>query len=170
MRGFIHGRVLILTGGLLMGMACTQPVVKHEASDSSILPAGPSDDRHVLAGDWEYEDGFVVTLSLDELGNGSYPWKDGRFETIVLAGRTWHGMWSQRENDREGRFTVEFSPDFSEGEGSWWYTRIGEDRSPSEKGGTFHLTKQISQARTGESQSPLTPGRALDGINHFVDR
>ncbi len=72
-------------------------------------------DCHVLGGEWEYVDGAVVRLTLDEQGNGSYEWKDGRFETQTLIGHTCHGMWFQKENDRDGGFTVEFSPDFSEG-------------------------------------------------------
>ena len=48
-------------------------------------------------------------------------------------------MWFQKENDRHGGFTVEFSPDFSEGEGRWWYSRIGSDTAPTKKGGSFHL-------------------------------
>jgi hypothetical protein len=48
-------------------------------------------------------------------------------------------MWFQEENDRDGGFAVQFSPDFSEGEGQWWYSRIGTDHAPTQKGGTFHL-------------------------------
>jgi len=117
-------------------------MVKDSAREQASIPSGPSDDRRILAGEWEYEDGAVVMLTLDERGRGTYAWKDGRFDTTELTGRIWQGLWSQRENDREGGFSVEFSPDFSEGEGRWWYTRIGEDRSPSQKGGTFHLTRK----------------------------
>jgi hypothetical protein len=57
----------------------------------------------------------VVPLILDEQGNGHYEWKEGHFETHRLIDHTWSGMWVQEENDRKGGFTVEFSPDFSEG-------------------------------------------------------
>ncbi len=82
-------------------------------------------DRHDLAGEWAYVsvDGASVPLVLDEQGNGHYDWKDGRFETHTLIDHTWHGMWLQKENDRDGGFMVEFSPDFSVGEGRWWYSR-----------------------------------------------
>ena len=98
-------------------------------------------DRHVLAGKWDYIDssGAVVPLILDEHGNGHYQWKDGHFGTHRLVGHTWSGTWVQKENDREGGFTVKFAPDFSEGEGQWWYSRIGNDKAPTLKGGTFHL-------------------------------
>ena len=99
-------------------------------------------DRHVLAGEWEYEDGTVVGLTLDEQGNGHYDWKVGLFGTHSLIGHTWHGMWYQKANDRDGGFTVELSPDFSEGEGRWWYSRIGADQAPTQKGGTFHLGRK----------------------------
>ncbi len=102
------------------------------------------DDRRLLAGVWEYEDGAVVTLTLDEQGHGAYAWKEGRFETTALSGRTWQGRWLQKENDREGGFLVELSTDYSEGDGRWWYTRIGSDRAPADKGGTFHLSRKAT--------------------------
>lgn len=101
----------------------------------------------MLAGQWEYEDGAVVILTLNEEGHGAYAWKEGRFETAALTGRTWRGLWFQKENDREGGFEVELSPDYSEGDGRWWYTRIGSNGAPTEKGGTFHLTKKTPQAK-----------------------
>jgi hypothetical protein len=105
-------------------------------------------DRHVLVGEWEYidgaVDGAVGRLILDQQGNGHYNWKDGRFETHTLIGHTWRGIWLQKGNDRDGGFTVEFSPDFSKGEGCWWYSRIGEDHAPTQKGGTFRLSKKTS--------------------------
>src|SRR5262249_40872109 len=110
------------------------------------LTATQTPDRSVLAGEWEYEDadiyGVAIPLTLDRKGKGHYQWKNGRFETHSLIGRTWRGKWSQKENDRDGGFTVEFSPDFSEGEGRWWYTRIGTDYAPTQKGGAFHLMKK----------------------------
>jgi hypothetical protein len=51
-------------------------------------------------------------------------------------------VWFQKGNDRDGGFTVEFSPDFSKGEGCWWYSRIGSDHAPTQKVGTFHLSKK----------------------------
>jgi hypothetical protein len=45
-------------------------------------------DCHSLAGKWEYVDGAVVRLALDEQGNGHYDWKDGRFETRRLIDHT----------------------------------------------------------------------------------
>jgi len=118
-------------------------------------PSAATEDRRVLAGNWEYEDGAVVTLTLDEQGNGTYPWKDGRFVTTMLADHTWHGQWIQKENDREGGFTVTFSPDFQEGEGRWWYRRIGTDQSPDQPGGTFHLSRKPSG--TAAVETLLTP-------------
>jgi hypothetical protein len=99
---------------------------------------------HVLAGEWEYVDGAAVRLALDEQGNGHYDWQDGRFETHSLIGHTWRGMWFQKENDRDGGFAVEFSPDFSEGEGRWWVSRIGADHAATQKGGTFHLSRKTA--------------------------
>lgn len=120
---------------------------------SSVSADLPANDLSVLAGEWEYEDGAAVTLQLDEQGNGIYPYKDGRFETILLDGQTWMGRWYQKENDREGGFTVKLSPDHTEGEGTWWYVRIGTDRAPAQKGGTFHLSKKFSRATLSATTS-----------------
>ena len=142
---------------LVLSVACTSPPVMHEEIGQPSLPStsGIPQDRRVLAGEWDYEDGAVVTLTLDEQGNGSYPWKDGRFVTHSLSDHVWQGMWIQRENDREGGFTVQFSPDFSDGEGQWWYTRIEDDRAPTQKGGTFRLTrKHFSSAANETSPAP----------------
>ena len=129
----------------LLAAACAKPAVHRAVSMDSPPPSLSSQpgDRHVLAGEWEYVDvdGAADRLTLDENGNGSYNWKDGRFETHTLIGHTWQGMWFQKENDRDGGFTVEFSPDFSEGEGRWWYSRIGTDHAPTQKSRTFHLSK-----------------------------
>ena len=138
--------VPILLASALLVAACAKPAVHRVVSMDFLSPsmAPQSGDRHVLAGEWEYVDGAVVRLSLDEQGNSYYDWKDGRFETRTLIGHTWQGMWFQKENDRDGGFTVEFSPDFSEGDGRWWYSRIGTDHAPTRKGGTFHLRKKTA--------------------------
>lgn len=125
--------------------ACTTgPAVRDPASVPQVpVSSGTTEDPRVLAGEWEYEDGAVVTLTLDEHGNGTYAWKEGRFETMALTDHTWSGRWIQKENDREGGFTVKFSSDFSEGDGRWWYTRVGTDQAPEPKGGSFHLSRKI---------------------------
>ncbi|MBH0177473.1 MAG: hypothetical protein HP491_06320 [Nitrospira sp.] len=123
------------------------------AVQSSVSVNLPADDRSVLAGEWEYEDGAAVTLQLNEQGNGTYPYKDGRFETILLDGQTWMGRWYQKENDREGGFTVKLSGDRTEGEGTWWYVRIGTDRAPTQKGGTFRLSKKSPRATLSATTS-----------------
>jgi hypothetical protein len=127
------------------------------AGQSAVKPSVsadlPSDDLSVLAGEWEYEDGAAVTLLLDEQGNGTYSYKDGRFETTLLNGQTWMGRWFQKENDREGGFTVKLSGDHTEGEGTWWYVRIGTDRTPTQKGGTFRLSKKSPRATLSATTS-----------------
>jgi hypothetical protein len=128
----------------LLTAACAhQAVSMRSQAPSMVSQAG---DRHVLAREWDYIDstGAVVPLTLDEQGNGHYEWNEGRFETHRLIGHTWSGMWFQEENDREGGFRVQFSPDFSEGEGQWWYSRIGTDTAPILNGGTFHIRSSTS--------------------------
>jgi hypothetical protein len=138
------GPLLFLACALLTE-ACAKPSV-HQAVSTGSLPASTDSQpsvHPVLAGEWEYNaEGAVVLLKLDKRGNGNYEWKGGRFETQALVGQAWHGMWLQTENDRDGGFAVEFSPDFSEGEGRWWYSRIGVDHAPRQKGGTFHLSRR----------------------------
>lgn len=148
-----HMGTVVVLACSLSTVACAKAAVHHTVHRDSLSPSMASEpgDCHVLAGEWGYVDGAVVRLILDEQGNGHYDWKDGRFETIALTGHTWHGMWFQKENDREGRFTVELSPDFSEGEGRWWYSRIETDYAPTQKGGTFHLTKTDSLASLSET-------------------
>lgn len=145
-----------LLAGVLLMSACTvggpRPASGPEFSALAFSDVGARDR---LAGEWEYEDGAVLTLRLDEQGNGTYEWKEGRFETQALNGHLWRGVWIQRENDREGGFLVELSPDFTEGDGRWWYTRIGDNPSPSEKGGTFHLSRKSTQASL--SDTPPAP-------------
>ena len=138
---------------LLSAAACATPSGHEGLVQPPLMPSGAQGDRRVLAGEWDYEEGAVVTLVLDEQGNGAYPWKGGRFETHSLSDHIWQGRWSQQENDREGGFTVQLSPDFSSGEGRWWYTRIADDLAPTQKGGTFQLTKK-SSAANDTSQTP----------------
>ena len=114
----------------------------------------PADGRSILAGNWEYEDGGTVVLQLDAQGNGTYTYKDGQFETHQFCEGQWVGKWYQKENDREGGFHVKLSPDFAEGEGHWWYDRISTDTKPSEKGGTFHLSRRTSVTSLSDTPPP----------------
>jgi hypothetical protein len=98
-----------------------------------------------LAGTWEYEEsGNTILITLNEYGNGSYQWKDGRFLTVTYANGVWKGFWSQRENDRDGAFEVTLSEDRAEGKGRWWYTRIGSDTAPTQAGGVFQMARRSS--------------------------
>jgi hypothetical protein len=143
-----HVGASLLLAGAFFAAACVKPVVPQTACMTSppSSTAYQTDDRQVLAGEWEYVDGAIDNavgrLTLDKQGNGHYNWKEGRFETQTLIGHTWRGMWFQKENDRDGGFMVDLSPDFSKGEGCWWYSRIGADHAPTQKGGTFHLSKK----------------------------
>lgn len=147
----------ILLSTTVLVAACAWPVVHEDVSTDSLPSSNESQpgDRRILAGEWEYEDGGVVRLKLDEQGNGRYAWKDGRFGTRKLIGHIWHGMWIQKGNDREGGFKVELSPDFTEGEGRWWYSRIGSNHAPTQKGGTFHLSKKT--ALLNRNKTPSAP-------------
>jgi hypothetical protein len=152
------GAAPLLLASALLAAACANPAGHRGVAMDSLPPsmAAQPGDLHVLAGEWEYVDGDAVDrLTFDEQGNGHYSWKDGRFETRTLIGHTWHGMWFQKENDRDGGFTVEFSPDFSEGEGRWWYSRIETNHAPTQKGGTFHLRKNT--APMNHADTPPAP-------------
>lgn len=145
--------LLVLPVMALFVSACSQPAVQRPIPAKPVPSADRTQpgDRRILAGEWEYEDGPVVMMTLDEQGNGPYAWENGRLETHTLTDHTWQGMWFQKENDREGGFSVELSPDFSEGGGMWWYTRIGSDYSPAQKGGTFHIFRKTFPEKASET-------------------
>jgi hypothetical protein len=84
----------ILRARALLAAAYAKPAVHWAAPMDSLPPSMASQpgDRHVLVGEWEYVDGAVVLLTLDEQGNGNYEWEGGRFETQTLVGQTWHGI------------------------------------------------------------------------------
>lgn len=136
---WMMGAFLPLISSLVTGCSQIpqQPVLPPAAS---VIEGEPA--FSVLAGSWEYEEGTaVVPLEIDRSGVGTYPYKGGRLITDRLDDHHWRGRWHQPENDREGGFEVTLAPDFSEGDGRWWYTRIGHNQTPTEKGGTFHLTR-----------------------------
>lgn len=148
--------ILQVSLGLALMVLLLSTGCGHQQQDHHVLPSQLSNaDRSILAGEWEYEDGGVVVVRLDEQGNGTYEFKDGRFETTQFGEHVWKGKWYQRENDREGGFLVNLSSDYSEGEGTWWYERIGTDATPSEKGGHFHLSRMVSV--TSLRETPPAP-------------
>ena len=153
----VQSRVCALIMATLLLTACSHPQASHLIASSPLVGSvtGDSGDRRVLAGDWDYEELAVVLLTLDEAGNGTYGWKKGYLRTVAFEGLHWEGTWLQEENDREGNFVVELSPDLSEGDGRWWYTRIGDDRAPVAKGGTFHLSRRTSSLAA--SDTPPAP-------------
>jgi hypothetical protein len=101
-----------------------------------------------LSGEWEWRDEATVQrLVLDKNGNGTYPWQNGRIVTTSVADGRWEGIWSQEGNDREGGFEVLITPNESDAEGSWWYTRIGARKIPArEQGGKFLFRRVPSVA------------------------
>ncbi len=126
---------------------------------ASVIRDAPFEDRSVLAGEWDYvENGVAVTLTLNQVGNGAYDFKGGRFTTHSLTDHTWIGTWAQRENDREGGFEITLSADYTEGDGRWWYTRIEEDRAPTKPGGRFRVIKNRlpldAQSRPASAANP----------------
>lgn len=137
---------------VLISLGCS-----HSGPVRPALPENlPIVDRAILAGEWDYiEDGGAIVLRLNAQGNGSYAFKDGRFETLQFDGHRWIGKWYQRENDRDGGFIVNLSADVTEGDGTWWYDRIGANASPSEKGGTFRMSRKTSI--TSLSETPPAP-------------
>ena len=154
----MHGQGLsavILSVALMVGGCGHLSAVQSSSQAGTAVDDRLIEDRSILAGEWEYEEGGTVMLRLDEQGNGTYTYKDGQFETTRLEGHTWAGKWYQKENDREGGFVVKLSADYMEGDGTWWYVRIGDDTTPSEKGGMFHLSRKTSL--TNLSENPSAP-------------
>jgi len=142
----------------VLAAACSHGHVPPPAKQSELRIADPTDarDPQVLAGEWEYEEGgVIVSLVLDHQGNGEYPFKGGRFETGALRDHTWIGKWSQQDNDREGGFEVTLAPDYSEGEGKWWYTRIEQDMTPDKPGGRFKVVRVKTEREPNERRTSL---------------
>lgn len=89
------GHAPFLLACVLLAASCTRPAVYRDVSMDSLLPSMTSqpDDRHALAGKWEYVDGAIARLTLDEQGNDHYDWKDRRPETHTAHRPylAWHG-------------------------------------------------------------------------------
>ncbi len=117
-----------------------EPIPDTWAKPKQECPNGT--DRSALAGQWRYlEQGSSFFLNLDEEGNGSYSWKEGRFISHCLERQTLRGVWLQQENDREGGFEVTLNNDMTTGEGHWWYSRIGKETKPNRDGRSFRLER-----------------------------
>ena len=112
--------------------------VRPPAPDTS-----PPLDRSNLGGEWEWrDDATIQRIVLDKNGNGTYPWQNGRIVTTSVADGRWEGIWSQEGNDREGGFEVLLTPNGSDAEGTWWYTRIGTRTIPArEQGARFQMRR-----------------------------
>ena len=112
--------------------------------------------RHILVGESEYVDGDgdVAPMTLDDSGNGDYDWKHGRFETLTLIGHTWHGMWFQMGNDQDGGCKSNSRKTFSEGEGRWWYSRIGADHTPTQRQNVSSLEEDCSSEAQRYATAP----------------
>lgn len=147
---YLFSSAVMFGASILILQSCSRAPVASDhvlngpPASSSVL--GEDTGKHVLAGEWEYEEsGMVVPLRLDPSGNGTYDFKEGRFLTNLLSGHRWTGAWAQQANDREGGFEISLSPDYSEGDGRWWYTRIEGDTAPQKPGGRFHVMKVRSR-------------------------
>lgn len=94
-----------------------------------------------LGGLWEIqEEDKSYEATLDDQGNGTYTWKNGRIQTTQFADGKWQGTWHQTGNDREGEFELLLSEDGQQAEGVWWYTRVGEnDNIPAQEFGGDYL-------------------------------
>ena len=103
----------------------------------------PTLDRSDLGGEWEWrDDATVQRIVLDKSGNGTYSWQNGHIVTTSVADGRWEGIWSQEGNDREGGFEVLLTPNGSDAEGTWWYTRIGTRTIPArEQGASFRMRR-----------------------------
>ena len=136
--------LLVSVGSTGCATVSTEDVLKPELHKAINLS---NVQIHDLAGVWEYVEGdMAYSLHLNHKGNGTYEWKNGRFETTNFSNGIWKGSWHQQENDREGGFELRLSGDVQTAQGKWWYTRIGNDYKPLEPGGTFILRRLAKPA------------------------
>ncbi len=134
--------LLVTSGAFTAAFALGNPVTETHYPD--------------LNGTWEIqEEDKTYHATLDAQGNGPYTHEGGRFTTTKLDGRLWSGKWAQTGNDREGEFEVLLSEDFLTAEGSWWYTRVGENLAipPGLYGGSYFFRK-LQENTTGQAQQP----------------
>ncbi len=113
-----------------------------------------------LRGQWEIrEEDKTYVATLDEEGNGSYTWKNGRMHTTSFKEGLWGGTWHQTGNDREGGFEVFLSKDGKQAAGVWWYTRVGEHENipPREWGGPYTWTRL--DTKTVKDTKPVQPSQ-----------
>jgi hypothetical protein len=144
-----------------MIFGCVKDTGRHlqDSQGAVMAPTTAATPYPALAGTWEYEEsGQTILITLNEYGRGTYDWKDGQFITTTFSDGVWKGFWSQRDNDRDGEFEVTFVQNAAEGQGRWWYTRIGSDTAPSRPGGVFQIARQsppsASSQTSGASGSP----------------
>lgn len=141
---------------------CVKDSSRHlDELQGAVPPPATSGTPHPsLAGTWEYEEsGNTILITLNEYGRGTYNWKDGQFITTTFSHGVWKGFWSQRENDREGAFEVTFLQARSEGQGRWWYTRIGSDTAPTHRGGVFQIVRRsVPDAFKQPASEPSSSG------------
>ena len=149
---------LLLTAMIL---GCVKDTGRHlQRSQGAVTPPTTGATPYPsLAGTWKYEEsGQTILITLNEYGRGTYDWKDGQFITTTFSDGVWKGLWSQRDNDRDGEFEVTFVQNAAEGQGRWWYTRIGSDTAPSRPGGVFQIARQsppsMSSQASGASGGP----------------
>jgi hypothetical protein len=151
---------------LLVLAGCGKKKIDEPIPDTWAMPKQEcpnGTDKSVLAGRWRYlEQGSSYLLSLDEQGNGSYAWKDGRFVSVCLDRQTWRGHWLQSENDREGGFEVQLNRQLTAGEGRWWYSRIGEQSKPNQTAGNFRIERMANDGRAGLPQQDAEGGLPED--------
>ncbi len=127
---------------LTMMLGSCSPFTQGPAPEPSRPFNQLGEEIHTLSGDWEYQEGNVVyLLRLNQLGNRTYDWQDGFFETHSLSHGLWKGIWRQMGNDREGGFEAILSESGDSAQGRWWYTRIEIDHQPLQPGGHFVLTR-----------------------------
>ena len=104
-----------------------------------------ADDRHVLAGEWEYAEGVVVRLTLDEQGNGRYRGKTGdsrHTRSSVIPGMAcgFRRRMAERVDLRSSSRQI-----FQKGRDAGGSAASETDHTASQKGGTFHLSKKTAR-------------------------
>ena len=109
------------------------------------LPATATGGAPDLSGRWKVQEtDRTYEATLDADGNGTYTWQGGQIRTTRLDGRSWQGTWHQPGNDREGGFEVLLSDDRTQGQGSWWYTRVDSRKVPPREWGGLYVWKRVS--------------------------
>ena len=91
----------------------------------------------------------IACLAVAALAANAQEVDPGQFlHSFVVSGQDAYFLGSPRLVTDGRVHEVTLSPDYSEGDGRWWYTRIEQDTTPDKRGGRF----KVNRVKIGREQ------------------